>query len=59
MATETRRVSKLGLPNLKDLMPVYNKCIQLEDDEAKRELIRLCTRDKKRIGSLKYKRVNT
>ncbi|KAG1505344.1 hypothetical protein G6F47_004064 [Rhizopus delemar] len=59
IATETCRVSKLDPPNLKDLMPVYNKCIQLEDDEARRELIRLCTRDKKRIGSLKYKRVNT
>lgn len=57
--TECRRDSALGAPNLKELMPVYNKCIQLEDEEAKKNLVYLCTRDKRRIGVFKYKRVNT
>ncbi|KAI9266125.1 hypothetical protein BY458DRAFT_547658 [Sporodiniella umbellata] len=59
LETECNRSTSLGPPNLKDLMPVYNKCIQLESEEARRELLYLCTKDKRRIGASKYKRVNT
>lgn len=53
------RVSSHPAPRLRDMMPVYNKCIQLEDLDAKRELVQICVKDQKRIpGNSKYKRVN-
>ncbi|CEG74377.1 hypothetical protein RMATCC62417_09607 [Rhizopus microsporus] len=58
IATELRRCSNLGAPSLSELMPVYNKCIQLEDEEARQTLIRLCPKNKTFKNS-KFKRVYT
>jgi pentatricopeptide repeat protein len=53
------RVSAHPPPRLRDMMPVYNKCIQLEDLDAKRELVQICVKDQKyQPGNSKYKRVN-
>ncbi|KAG0179224.1 hypothetical protein DFQ29_002348 [Apophysomyces sp. BC1021] len=49
-------------PKLKQLQPVYQKCIQLEDEESKERLIKLCARNGKedRRGKLgaTYRKVN-
>lgn len=58
LSSELRRSSTMHPPRLRDMMPVYNKAIQLEDLDAKRELIHICVKDPKRPTSLKYTRVN-
>ncbi|CEP14998.1 hypothetical protein [Parasitella parasitica] len=57
LTSEIRRSSVLA-PHLREMMPVYNKCIQLEDEQTKKELVRICIKDQKRTGNSKYKRVN-
>jgi hypothetical protein len=58
LSSELRRSSSLNPPRLRDMMPAYNKCIQLEDEDAKKQLVYLCVKDQKRLGNSKYKRVN-
>lgn len=58
LSSELRRSSTMHPPRLRDMMPVYNKAIQLEDLDAKRELVQICVKDPKRPTSLKYTRVN-
>ncbi|GAN01022.1 conserved hypothetical protein [Mucor ambiguus] len=58
LTSELRRSSSIGAPRLREMMPVYNKCIQLEDEQTKKELVRICIQDLKRPGNSKYKRVN-
>ncbi|KAI7876470.1 uncharacterized protein EV154DRAFT_540308 [Mucor mucedo] len=45
-------------PKLRDMMPLYNKCIQLEDLDAKRELVYICVKEPRNLANSKYKRVN-
>ncbi|KAI8878877.1 TPR-like protein [Backusella circina FSU 941] len=52
------RNSKLRGPRLKELGPLYNKCIQLEEEEARKELVSLCAREQKRPMQSKFARVN-
>ncbi|KAK4516309.1 uncharacterized protein ATC70_011279 [Mucor velutinosus] len=58
LTSELRRSSSLHAPRLREMMPVYNKCIQLEDEQTKKELVRICIQDLKRPGNSKYRRVN-
>ncbi|KAI8983494.1 hypothetical protein BDB01DRAFT_905963 [Pilobolus umbonatus] len=59
LSCEARRSSEIAPFRLRDVMTVYNKCIQLEDEATKRELVHLCIKDKKRIVNSKFHRVNT
>ncbi|RCH92901.1 hypothetical protein CU098_010425 [Rhizopus stolonifer] len=57
LSTELRRLA-LNPPTLRDVMPIYNKCVQLENQEAKQELMYLCTKEQRRTN-MKFKRINT
>ncbi|KAI7902659.1 uncharacterized protein BX663DRAFT_65437 [Cokeromyces recurvatus] len=59
LSSELRR-SNVNPPKFNNLAPTYNKCIQLEDEDAKNSLLKLCIKNtEKRPLSFKYKRVNT
>ncbi|KAG1113067.1 hypothetical protein G6F42_014564 [Rhizopus arrhizus] len=58
LTSELRRSSCMQAPRLREMMPVYNKCIQLEDEPTKKELVRICIQDLRRPGNSKYRRVN-
>lgn len=58
LSSELRRSSTMYPPRLRDMMPVYNKAIQLEDLNAKSELVHICVKDPKRPTNFKYTRVN-
>lgn len=58
LSSELRRSSAMHPPRLRDMMPFYNKCIQLEDLDTKRELVYICVKDPLRLANSKYKRVN-
>ncbi|KAI8987618.1 hypothetical protein BDF20DRAFT_832530 [Mycotypha africana] len=56
LSTEINRCA-MNLPLLSEILPAYNKTIQLEDEEAKEKLLQLCRRDPKKTA-FKYRRVN-
>ncbi|GAA5812362.1 hypothetical protein MFLAVUS_005814 [Mucor flavus] len=58
LSSELRRSSTMHPPRLRDMMPFYNKCIQLEDLDTKRELVYVCVKDPVRLANSKYQRVN-
>ncbi|KAG2198421.1 hypothetical protein INT47_008998, partial [Mucor saturninus] len=58
LSSELRRSATMHPPKLRDMMPLYNKCIQLEDLDAKRELVYICVKEPRNLANSKYKRVN-
>lgn len=58
LSSELRRSATMHPPKLRDMMPLYNKCIQLEDLDSKRELVYICVKEPQNLANSKYKRVN-
>ncbi|KAI8083510.1 hypothetical protein BDF21DRAFT_437839 [Thamnidium elegans] len=55
---QQQKMAALMANTLRDMMPFYNKCIQLEDLDTKRELVYVCVKDPVRLANSKYQRVN-
>lgn len=59
LTSELNRLPDMKPVKFQDMLPTYNKCIQLEDEEHKKELVRLCRKEQKRPTPFKYTRVNS
>ena len=58
LSSESRRIG-LNPPRLRDMMPLYNKCIQLEDEPSRQQLVQFCSKDPYRAQSKKFRRIHT